>query len=67
MFCQELAATLQKEALPKLAENGVRLECVGIGTLETARKFCDHVGFPRENLYADPDNLGARSRVSPHL
>ena len=30
--------------------------CVGIGTLETARNFCDHVEFPRELLYSDADN-----------
>ena len=56
MFCQELAATLAREALPKLQANNVAMKCVGIGTLETAQKFCDHVEFPRELLYADPEN-----------
>jgi len=34
----------------------LRLFLLSVGTLETARKFCDHVDFPRENLYADPEN-----------
>lgn len=58
MFCQELAATLARDAQPKLQAAGVDLVCVGIGTVETAQKFCDHVGFPRELLYADPENAG---------
>ena len=56
MFCQELAATLDREARPRLEENGVQLLVVGIGTLETARKFTEHVPFPPELLLADPDN-----------
>ena len=56
MFCQELAATIAREALPQLDEAGVALRCVGIGTVETAQKFCDHVGFPRELLCADCDS-----------
>lgn len=48
--------TLARDARPTLDESGVRLVCVGIGTLETARKFCEHVPFPRELLYADPTN-----------
>jgi len=58
MFCQELAAQIARDVLPRLTEAGVATRCVGIGTLETARKFCDHVGFPRENLLADPENAG---------
>lgn len=56
MFCQELAATLVRDVQPELDAAGVQLRCVGIGTLETAEKFCDHVAFPRELLFADPEN-----------
>lgn len=56
MFCQELAATLARDALPQLQEADVKMLCVGIGKLEIAKDFCDHVGFPRELLYADPEN-----------
>mmetsp|Transcript_45791 Transcript_45791/g.73137 ORF Transcript_45791/g.73137 Transcript_45791/m.73137 type:complete len:151 (-) Transcript_45791:37-489(-) len=58
MFCQELAGQIARDVLPKLTEAGVTLRCVGIGTLETAQKFCDHVGFPCENLLVDPENAG---------
>lgn len=58
MFCQELAATIARDALPRLTEAGVALRCVGIGTVETAQKFCDHVDFPRELLLTDPENAG---------
>ena len=56
MFCQELAATLARDALPRLQQAGVRPLCVGIGTRERAVEFCEHVGFPQEFLYADPEN-----------
>lgn len=56
MFCQELAAQIARDVLPELRDADVKLLCVGIGTLETARKFCDHVSFPRDMLYADPEN-----------
>jgi len=58
MFCQELAAQIARDAVPRLTEAGVAVRCVGIGTLDTAQKFCDHVGFPRELLLADPENAG---------
>ena len=58
MFCQELAAQIARDVVPPLSEAGVATRCVGIGTLETATKFCDHVGFPRELLFADPENAG---------
>lgn len=29
---------------------------VGIGTVERANEFCEHVGFPKANLLADPEN-----------
>mmetsp|Transcript_157808 Transcript_157808/g.278612 ORF Transcript_157808/g.278612 Transcript_157808/m.278612 type:complete len:151 (+) Transcript_157808:512-964(+) len=56
MFCQELAGQIARDVLPRLTEADVALRCVGIGTLETAQKFCDHVGFPREYLFTDPEN-----------
>ena len=58
MFCQELAAQIARDVQPRLSDAGVATKCVGIGTLETAQKFCDHVSFPRELLYADPENAG---------
>lgn len=58
MFCQELAQILAREALPQLQPANVDLIAVGIGTAERAREFCDHVGFPEDNLFADPDNEG---------
>jgi len=48
---------IARDVLPELSEGGVALRCVGIGTLDTARKFCDHVEFPPELLYTDPDNV----------
>ena len=56
MFCQELAAQLARDVLPRLDEAGHKLLAVGIGTDERAREFCGHVGFPEANLYADPEN-----------
>ena len=56
MFCQELAATIARDVQPQLQEANIALRCVGIGTLPVARDFCDHVGFDRELLYADPEN-----------
>lgn len=56
MFCQELAATIARDALPQLREADVALRCVGIGTAERGREFCNHVGFPQELLFSDPEN-----------
>ncbi len=56
MFCQELAAQLTRDVAPKLEERGVALRCVGIGTLDVARQFCEHVPFPQSLLYTDPEN-----------
>mmetsp|Transcript_25050 Transcript_25050/g.42844 ORF Transcript_25050/g.42844 Transcript_25050/m.42844 type:complete len:157 (-) Transcript_25050:406-876(-) len=56
MFCQELAATIARDALPKLLEANVALRCVGIGTVERGQEFCEHVGFPPELLFSDPEN-----------
>lgn len=56
MFCQELAAQIQQQVKPALDQKQIALVCVGIGTPERAKEFCAHVGFPEENLYADPEN-----------
>jgi hypothetical protein len=58
MFCQELAAQLARDVLPPLAtaEPSVKLVTVGIGTAERGREFCEHVGFPEEQLFCDPEN-----------
>lgn len=42
--------------LPQLNEAGVKLVCIGIGTGARGVEFCDHVGFPKENMFADPEN-----------
>jgi hypothetical protein len=34
----------------------MKLIAIGIGTAERAQEFSEHVNFPLENLYADPDN-----------
>ncbi|GAB5367469.1 hypothetical protein AAMO2058_001232800 [Amorphochlora amoebiformis] len=56
MFCQELAKQVERDVLPILKENGIKLIAVGIGTGERAKEFCAHIPFPEENLFADPEN-----------
>ena len=56
MFCQELGAQLARDVLPPLSQAGVKLITVGIGTAERGREYCEHVGFPAENLLCDPEN-----------
>jgi hypothetical protein len=34
------------------------LRCVGIGTADRGKEFCEHVGFPEEQLLCDPENAG---------
>lgn len=34
---------------------GVRLVCVGVGPPESAVKFCDSLGFPKDAMFCDPD------------
>lgn len=41
---------------PKLDEMGVKLLLVSIGTYERSQDFAKETGFPKECLYADPDN-----------
>jgi len=55
-LCQELATQLVK-IKPELDGAGVRLVAVGIGTPERGPEFCQHVGFPPENLFTDPESL----------
>ncbi|KAJ1639805.1 AhpC/TSA antioxidant enzyme-domain-containing protein [Pavlovales sp. CCMP2436] len=43
-----------RDIKPLLDEAGVKLIAVGIGTPERGQEFCEHIGFPRENLYSDP-------------
>jgi hypothetical protein len=56
MFCQELAAQLERDVRPKLEEAGVRCVVVGIGTVDAGREFCAHVGVEPAGLLADPTN-----------
>lgn len=39
-----------------MEEGGAKLLAIGIGTYERSLEFCDHVGFPKENLMVDPEN-----------
>ena len=45
--------------MPVLGEQDrdVRLVAIGIGTAARAKEFSEHVGFPADLLYADPDNV----------
>lgn len=46
-----------RDIKPRLDDAQVRLIAVGIGTPERGVEFCDHIGFPRESLYSDPQNV----------
>lgn len=39
----------------------VRVVCIGIGSLESARRFCDLTEFPREFLWTDPAGAAHRA------
>lgn len=54
-FCQELARSITKDVIPKIGDT--KLACIGIGTFERSQEFVDHVGFPRQFLFADPENV----------
>merc|ERR1719238_1111995 len=56
MFCWELAVQLRRDVKPKLDAAGVKLVLVSIGTFERSQDFAEETQFPRENLYADPEN-----------
>ena len=58
--------TLAHDVVPLLAENNHKLVCIGIGTSERAQEFCEHVAFPVDKLYADPDNIQRRTRTPNH-
>ena len=49
---------MARDVKPALDDAGIVLRAVGIGTVERANEFCNHVGFPREALFADPENAG---------
>lgn len=53
MFCWERASQLKRDALPVLDAKGVKLFAVGIGSLESARTFCQQTGFPLDLMLVD--------------
>lgn len=55
------AAQRYVDELAGLDAEGVALVCVGIGSVEAARKMADLTGFPRERLFAD---AGAASHAA---
>ena len=48
--------TLARDVVPLLEEKQHKIVCIGIGTDERAKEFCEHVSFPEQYLYADPEN-----------
>ena len=53
-FCQDLAASLATQAIPRLDDAGISLYLISIGTPETGKQFAELTGFPAERLLADP-------------
>jgi hypothetical protein len=49
--------TLARDVVPALAEKNLKLIAIGIGTAERAQEFSDHVKFPADLLFADPENI----------
>lgn len=49
----EYAWWLQK-AQDKLRENNITVRAVGIGDRRAGEKFCDYTGFPKNQLFVDP-------------
>ena len=47
---------MARDVQPTLEKEGCKLLAIGIGTVERANEFCDHVGFPKEILLSDPEN-----------
>lgn len=53
MFCWERTLQLQRDVLPALTQNGIRLVVVGIGSVESGRTFCEQTGFSANGLFVD--------------
>ena len=49
--------TLARDVVPILAEKNIKMVVIGIGTAARAHEFAEHVSFPPELLYADPENV----------
>ena len=49
--------TLARDVVPLLEEKQHKIVCIGIGTAERGKEFCEHVSFPEQYLYADPENI----------
>jgi AhpC/TSA antioxidant enzyme len=49
----EYALWLKREA-EWLAQQDVDIRAIGIGNLESGKKFCEYTGFPEEHLFLDP-------------
>ena len=57
VFCWELAVQLQRDLLPILAENKIKLFAVGIGSTDAANELSKGTGFPKEFLLTDDSKL----------
>ncbi|NET69667.1 MAG: hypothetical protein F6K62_00990 [Sphaerospermopsis sp. SIO1G2] len=44
-----------KRESQNLAQQKIAIRAVGIGNIESGKKFCDYTGFNPENLFIDPD------------
>jgi hypothetical protein len=49
----EYAWWIQRDA-DRLSDKGIAVRAVGIGNLDSGRRFCDYTGFPPEHLFVDP-------------
>jgi AhpC/TSA antioxidant enzyme len=49
----EYALWLKREA-EWLVQQDVDIRAIGIGNLESGKKFCEYTGFPEEHLFLDP-------------
>ena len=47
---------MARDVQPTVEKEGCKLLAIGIGTVERANEFCDHVGFRKEILLSDPEN-----------
>lgn len=60
------------QELSALTEQNIRVVAVGIGSHQSAVKFAEMTGFPKENLYADPSGecytaLGYEKGLAPDV